>query len=86
MGGAAEVALQASSDGGAGGEEGGGAEGAAAAAAAAAAADEAEAAVRDAVFMQVHIPRTLDEVPMKQAEKDVAAAAAGRATTSHTPS
>ena len=75
--GAAEVALQAGQRGEGGGADGGG-EGGEEGGEEGADEAEAEAAVRDAVFMQVHIPRTLDEVPMKQAERDVAAAAAGR--------
>ncbi|KAL1511249.1 hypothetical protein AB1Y20_006058 [Prymnesium parvum] len=42
-----------------------------------AAAAEAEASVREAVFAQMHIPRTLEEIPVKQIERDLAAARRG---------
>ena len=67
------AAATAADDAAAAGESGGGGGGEAAAAAAAAAEGE------EAVFMQTHIPRTLDEVPARQAERDARAAAEGRA-------
>ena len=53
----------------------------ASAAAEAAAAARAEAEVSEAVFSQMHIPRTLEELSMKQMERDIAAAASGQGST-----
>merc|ERR1719267_343616 len=42
---------------------------------------EAASVVDAAVFAQIHIPRTLDQIPHKQAERDLAAVAAGEGHT-----
>ena len=62
-------------DGGDGGGDGGG--DAASRPAAAAAAARAEAQVAEAVFAQMHIPRTLEELAIRDAERDIATRAAG---------
>ena len=54
-----------------------------AAAAEAAAAAAAEAEVQEAVFAQMHIPRTLEEFSLRDAERDINAVATGRERSFH---